>query len=159
MSCRASRNNSGFTLVEVLVALVVLSIGMLGMAALFLEGLRSSRSALVRSQAVLLAADMGDRIRANRYIAAGSLVYDPVTTIAAANNTCDRSAVATSICTAQQMYANDLARWQADVQSRLPDGTGVVGFQVVNGIPTYTVTITWTEPGNMQGSYELTVQA
>jgi len=57
--------------VEVLVALIVLSIGMLGIAALYLEGLRATRDALVRTQAVALTADMADRIRANRYIATG----------------------------------------------------------------------------------------
>jgi type IV pilus assembly protein PilV len=156
---RARRDHSGFTLVEVLVALVILSVGMLGMAALFLEGLRSSRSALFRTQAVQLAADMGDRIRANRYIAAGSQVYDPATTVAAANNTCDSTTTSTSTCTAQQMFANDLARWQADVQTRLPGGTGTVTFQVVNSLPTYTISVTWTQAGEIQGRYDLTVRS
>ena len=56
---------AGFTLVEVLIALVVLAVGMLGIAALYIEGLRASRTALVRSEAVVLATNMADRIRAN----------------------------------------------------------------------------------------------
>ena len=55
----------GVSLVEALVALLVLSIGMLGIAGLFVESVRNSRSALLRSQAVNLVADMADRIRAN----------------------------------------------------------------------------------------------
>lgn len=56
----------GFSLLEVLIALVVLSVGLLGLAALQATGLRSSSSALQRNQAVLFASDMADRMRANR---------------------------------------------------------------------------------------------
>jgi type IV pilus assembly protein PilV len=58
--------HGGFGLVETLVALVVISIGMLGMAALFNHGLTASRTSLARTQAVQLAADMAERIRGNR---------------------------------------------------------------------------------------------
>ena len=151
--------SSGFTLVEVLVALVVLTIGMLGIAAVYLEGLRSSRTALLRTQAVVLAADMADRIRANRYVLAGAQVYDPAATVATANNTCDKSVNVASKCTPAQMFANDLARWQTAIQTRLPGGTGTVGFALVNTIPTYTVTVSWVESGEtVGGTYILTVQ-
>lgn len=56
----------GFTLIEMLVALLVLSIGLLGIAALQLTSLRSNHSAAMRSQATLLAYDIVDRMRANR---------------------------------------------------------------------------------------------
>ncbi|MCL4720697.1 MAG: prepilin-type N-terminal cleavage/methylation domain-containing protein, partial [Gammaproteobacteria bacterium] len=48
------RHDRGFTLIEVLVALVVMSVGMLGIAALYLEGLRASRTAVYRTTAVNL---------------------------------------------------------------------------------------------------------
>jgi len=154
-----SVRSPGFTLVEVLVALVVLTIGMLGIAAVYLEGLRSSRVALLRSQAVVLAADMADRIRANRYVPTGAMTYDPTTTTALARDACDKTTDATSTCTPAQMFANDLARWQAAIQSRLPGGTGTVAFDIVNTIPTYTVTVSWVESGeSVGGTYILTVQ-
>jgi Tfp pilus assembly protein PilV len=53
------------SLVEVLVALVVLSIGLLGIAQVLINGMRTSHAALLRTQAVNLVADMADRIRAN----------------------------------------------------------------------------------------------
>jgi len=57
------------------------------------------------------------------------------------------------------MFANDLARWQAAIQSRLPGGTGTVAFDIVNTIPTYTVTVSWVESGeSVGGTYILTVQ-
>ena len=61
-------HSSGFSIVEALVALVVLSVGMLGIAALYVESLRAGRTAVYRTQAVNLAADMADRIRANRSV-------------------------------------------------------------------------------------------
>ena len=57
---------AGFTIVEVLVALVVLSVGMLGIAGLYVITLQSGGTAIYRTQAVNLASDMADRIRANR---------------------------------------------------------------------------------------------
>ena len=147
---------AGFTLVEVLVALVVLSIGMLGIAALYLEGLRASRDALVRSQAVALAADMTDRIRANRYIPVGAGKYDPALITAALVAACE---TAGSTCTPAQMYANDLYRWQQAAQAALPAGNASVAFAFVNSQPTYTITVTWTQPGDSNtASYSLTVQ-
>ncbi len=56
----------GFTMVEVLVALVVLAIGLLGIAALYLNSLQAGRTAIYRTEAVQLAADLADRIRMNR---------------------------------------------------------------------------------------------
>ncbi len=57
------RHSRGFTLIEALVALVVLSIGLLGIAALYLDSLRAGRTAIYRTQAVNLAADLADRLR------------------------------------------------------------------------------------------------
>ena len=59
----------GFTLLEVLVAMVVLSIGLLGLAGLMGSSLKNSHSAYQRTQATWLAYDALDRMRANRAIA------------------------------------------------------------------------------------------
>ena len=56
----------GFSLIEAMVALVVVSVGMIGIAGLYGQGLSAGRTALYRTQAVNLAADMADRIRVNR---------------------------------------------------------------------------------------------
>ena len=60
------RKNRGFTLLEILVALLVLSIGLLGLAGLQTFSLRNNHSAFLRSQAVVLAYDALDRLRSNR---------------------------------------------------------------------------------------------
>ncbi|MBW8306116.1 MAG: type IV pilus modification protein PilV [Thiobacillus sp.] len=59
----------GFTLLEVLVAIVVLSIGLLGLAGLMASSLKNSHSAYQRTQATWLAYDALDRMRANRQVA------------------------------------------------------------------------------------------
>src|SRR5258707_4462059 len=75
----------GFTMVEMLVALVVLAVGMLGVASLFGISLHSGSSAIARMQAVNLAADIADHIRANLR-ASGAYAG------AAANHGCSRAA-------------------------------------------------------------------
>ena len=64
--------NQGFSLVEVLVALVVVSVGMLGIAGLYVNGMQAGRTATFSHHAVTLAGDVADRIRANPRAAAAS---------------------------------------------------------------------------------------
>ena len=92
------KNIHGFSLIEVLVALVVLSIGMLSVATLYVRGLQFSQTALVRSEAVQLAADMADRIRANT---TATVAY----AAGGANNNCIEGGID---CTPPQLAANDV---------------------------------------------------
>jgi len=146
----SARRQQGFSLIEAMVALVVLSVGMLGIAGLFVTTLRSGGGAIYRMQAVNLAADLADRIRANR---TANVAYAG----AAADNNC-YGAAAVADCTPAQMAANDLLVWQNQVAQVLPAGNSVVA---VNGaaVPyTYTITITWIEQGGAQMNYVMTLQ-
>ena len=60
-----NKKQSGFSLLEVLVSVVILSIGLLGMAGIQLKGLSSNNSANLRTQATLLANDLAERMHAN----------------------------------------------------------------------------------------------
>lgn len=131
------RGQRGFGLIESLVALVVISVGMIGIAALYGQGLRASSTAFYRTHAVNLAADMADRIRVNRR---GGASYGG----AAVNNGCDPGGGVN--CTPAQMAAHDLSVWQAQVAALLPAGVGVVQFTGTTP-PTYTIRVTWTEAG------------
>ena len=131
-------------MVEVLVALVVLAIGLLGIAALYLNSLQSGRTAIYRTQAVNLAADLADRIRANRTAQAayGTLFADAEVAVAA----CDT----TGGCIDTDLAASDLARWKNTLAQMLPNGQGqvVVTLPVAAGEPTnYVVTVQWAEVG------------
>lgn len=116
----------GFTLVETLIALLVLSIGLLGVAALHVETLLAGRSALLHSQAVSVAADLADRIRANRVPADGY--------VGAGGNA---------------RAAADLDEWHALVAAAFPAGAGEIRF--VAGTATtparYTIRVSWNEVG------------
>lgn len=150
---RAPGAQHGFTMVEVLVALVVLAIGLLGIAALYLDSLRAGRSAIYRTQAVNLAADVADRIRANRLgIAAYATAFADA---AVAVPTCDTTAG----CTAAELANTDLARWKDAIAQLLPEGQGQVAVTpaLVAGDPSlYVVTIRWTELGqDVPAQFEL----
>ena len=149
-----SRHNAknrirGFSLVESLVALVVLSVGLLGVARMYVYSLQSGRTALLNSQAVILAADMADRIRANR---TAGIDYAG----AAANFGCINGGID---CTPTQMAANDLLFWQADVANALPNGQAAVAVNVATLPTTFVITVVWNDAGSPQPSqYRLTVQ-
>lgn len=137
---------TGFTMVEVLVALVVLTIGLLGIAALLLKSLQSGRTATYRTQAVNLAADLADRIRVNRTadVAYATLFVDTEVSVPA----CDT----TGGCSDLDLAATDLSRWKATITQLLPNGEGqvVVTVPVVPGDPTnYVVTVRWAEVGEV----------
>ena len=124
-------------MVEMLVALVVLAVGMLGVASLFGISLHSGSSAIARMQAVNLAADIADRIRANRR-AAGA--YGG----AAANNSCTGAAAVS--CTPAQMAADDLYHWQRQLSQAIVGAAATGTVVVTAGTPqTYTITVSWTE--------------
>jgi type IV pilus assembly protein PilV len=126
----------GFGLVESLVALVVVSVGMIGIAALYGQGLGASRTALFRTQAVYLASDMADRIRLNRVAGAS---YET----AGEDNDCGPGGV---VCTPAEMAAHDVWEWTTRIGQQLPGGAGEVLFEP--GLPPrYTINVSWAEPG------------
>jgi type IV pilus assembly protein PilV len=146
------RRDAGFTLIEALIALVVLAVGLLGIAALYVESLRASRSALYRTQAVVFATDLADRIRANRNACtAGGCAYEGVGALTA---TCETTAG----CTPAQLAANDLKRWLDTGAGALPGFAGSVDFTA--GTPNqYVILVQWIEAGVTDpASYTLRVQ-
>lgn len=104
----------GATLIEVLIAVVVLSIGLLGLAGLQATSVKSNHSAYQRSQATLLAYDLADRMRANRTEAlTNAYVVDFPTS-------------STSNAVSGTQAAKDKAEWLNNLARTLPEGTGKV---------------------------------
>ncbi len=124
--------NTGFTLIEVLIAMLVLAVGLLGLAGLQATSLKNNQSAYSRSQATQLAYDIIDRMRAN---VAGISTYS--TNVATVNANC----LNTTGCIPSDMAKNDLSEWTNAVSSTLPSGTGTIATAA--GI--YTITITWDD--------------
>jgi type IV pilus assembly protein PilV len=126
-------SESGFTLLEVLIALVVLSIGLLGIAGLQGIGLRSSHGAYLSSQASLLAYDMADRIRANPQTLA---IY----------NDFDSATVDCAAPPVTPLASADMAEWACAVEALLPNGGGTIdGVIAPDGSTRYTITVQWQD--------------
>lgn len=142
----AHRRQQGISMVEALVALVVLSVGMLGIAGLYVSSLQAGRTALSRTQAVTLVNDMIDRIRANA--SAGEAYNSSKYGTSPKTHGC----VVTSNCTSAQLAEDDLATWTAAAKDSLPGtpkATVVRTAAASTGRPDrYQVTIVWQEAGN-----------
>jgi type IV pilus assembly protein PilV len=156
-----SRQSQGFTLVEALISVLIMSIGLLGVAALQTRSLGSSHTASQRSQAILAAGDIADRIRANR-VAGSTTAGANYSNIAAADNSCRAAHYSdahglVADCTPVQLAADDLSDWNAHIGAVLPTGTGVVcidstpndgtaGAPACDGVGNvYAIKIFWTE--------------
>lgn len=137
---RTAARAAGFTLIETMVALLVLSVGMIGVAALHGQTLAMSSTAMNRSEAVSLSGEMADRIRVNR---GARLAYEG----AAADNDCDDPTGAGGVdCSEAEMAAHDLFIWQNQVQNNLPGGVGAIDVDTGTNPTTYTITVSWDEP-------------
>jgi type IV pilus assembly protein PilV len=123
----------GLTLVEILVALLVLSIGLLGFAALQTTSLRFNTSAYYRTQATALAYDLADRMRANRQAA-----IDGAYTVGFQDPPPACNAIAVGVGSVAEQ---DIAAWRSALACRVPQSTGSV---VPNGNE-FTVTVQWDD--------------
>jgi len=136
------RKSKGFSLVEVLIALIIMSVGMLGIAGLYVQSMQAGRTSMLRHHAVTLAGDIADRIRANPLAGAA------YTATPGQNNNCEGVG---AICSSGEMAAHDIFLWRAQALSFLPpmgDGSEQV-IVVFNGAalpPTFTITVQWDEP-------------
>ncbi len=147
----------GFSLIEVLVALAVLSIGLLGLAALQTIGLKLNHQSYERTQAVIQAYDIIDRMRANKS-GTGSAINSTYDNIALGSGTTAPSTLCNaSTCTGTQMATFDIFQWNAANAALLAEGKGAIckgSFtNDANGYPAscaptgsiYRVAVAWKE--------------
>jgi len=126
--CHRSR---GFSLLEVLVALLVLAIGLLGLASLQTLSIKFNHQSYEHTQATLLAYDILDRMRAN-----------PTGNYAVAIPASDPGCTGTgATCTPNNMALHDLYHWGKAIEASLAGGIGAV--TVSNGIA--DTTLSWFE--------------
>lgn len=150
----------GLSMLEVLIAIVIFSFGLLGLSGLQLVSLSSNHSANIRSTATSLAYDMVDRMKANRAgITAGS--YNNT---AGADNACqavhyDDSHATPQNCTPTQLAQDDLYDWQKTVTGLLPVGTGSVCIDSTpssvgcdNAGNSYAVRVSWRDKPKNQAA-------
>ncbi len=146
--CSKRYFQQGVGLMEVLVSLLVITIGVLGMAGLQGRSLQYNQVAYLHSQAAVLATDMLDRIRVNRSLAQTSDSYqvsaeDAVFTVCSEENypeNCESNS-----CSPVQLAAWDIQQWKFRLSCQLPGTEGVVNYQDTDEGRVYSVHLIFTE--------------
>lgn len=135
----------GFSLFEVLITVVVISIGLLGLAALQFAGLRAANSAQEHTQATLLAQDVAERIHAN-----ATRSYDGIDLTGSSSVTtvvCDSG----HFCDPTSLRLHDIAQWKKMIdQPLLANLRVMINHHGANPDDYYTVTLTWGNSDNQQ---------
>lgn len=155
------RKEQGTSLIEILVSVVVIAIGLLGLAGLQVNALKYQQTASQRSIAIQSAYDLADRMRANfvfttpeqaatertqneaKYTSVGNYSSKSAGTYDPPHN----CSVATpgGACTTVQVAANDLADWQLNLKRRLAGGAGMIVPIAGTANSTFDVTVMWQE--------------
>lgn len=147
-------SQGGTTLLETMVALLVLSIGLLGIAAMQMSGLFQNRAGYERSQAVMLAEEIAERIRVNRPAAADG-DYDTAigTVVTAAAGTCLGQA---ANCTPGTLATEDLGLWKERLDAILAGGDGAIQVAVTGGVArSAQITIQWPPANSISLSADI----
>jgi type IV pilus assembly protein PilV len=134
MPLRTHRQN-GFSLIELLIALLILAIGLLGMASLMMTSMKSNQSASMRSQASWLAYDIIERMRSNSTEAIQGNEYVIAAAAAApADPDCKNN-----VCNAGNVAKQDMFEWKTKLADAALSG------EVSHASNAYTVIISWQE--------------
>jgi type IV pilus assembly protein PilV len=148
MSTRVTEmhKQKGFSMIEVMVTILIVSFGLLGIAGIIVNSLKHNQGAYTRTQASILANDIIGRMRANRRIAEGALLpYN----IAINAETPDAGG---------DTVQNDLNQWRTALANSLPDGIGAIGLNPAN--LNVTVTVQWNNSrvAGGQANESITIQ-
>ncbi|MBT8038761.1 MAG: type IV pilus modification protein PilV [Xanthomonadales bacterium] len=139
---RVPLNEKGFSMLEVLITVVIVAIGLLGIAGLQITSSEYSQASLQRSQASTLARELFERMRLNPAEAkAGNYNFGELPNI---DTTCRG---AEKDCTAAQLTGHDLRVWSRGVRMLLPDSEAAITTGANNGKDPVdvTITITWNQ--------------
>ncbi len=135
------RRTRGYTLIEVLISLVILGIGVLGIAKLTLFSVRSNDSAYLRTQANALAQAGADYLRANRTVALTAGYDIPLGGTAPAAPNC----LAPATCAPADLANYDLSQWLARIAAALPSGQGSITTLTTGNDTTAVITVQWDD--------------
>lgn len=154
---RTLARQRGVSLIEVLMAVLIFSVGLIGLAGLLVMASRSNQAAYLRTQVTFLAGNMADRMRANP-VGLWNGAYDGDAKADAKAKACGAGAA----CTPAEVAARDRSAWATMLATALPDAkasikcdSGSAGFKPsadqINMRPPYggscSMTVSWSERG------------
>lgn len=149
------RGQRGVGLIELLVSIVIATLGLLALAGMQVLATRHARLTQVRAAATHLAQDLGERMRANNSTADSLAAYAYAHTFAEqvsshapdlASRPAPRCNAANDTCSALQMAAADLFEWRLDVRQLLPDGSVIVQPDAIGNAAGVDIWIAWRDP-------------
>jgi len=142
----------GIGLVEVMIAVLILAIGLLGLASMQTNGIRMNNGSMSRSQAVFLANDIVERARANRERRVDYVLADAG---AGANNVgaCNLNLGFNS---ANSVAVNDMAEWLNSLACLLPDADARIALD--EDTNRMDVTVEWNARNDENDDGILTVR-
>jgi len=159
----AKKTQQGFTLLESLLTLFILAVGMLGVAGLQMQSLRSGSVAMQRMAVAIKAQEMMDRVRANmakqgtntgsresninKVLTARQQTLDLYASTSGVNSPCMNG----TICTSAEIVAYDIFQWEKEMANMLP-GTPTSTITVAGS--NITVDVSWVDRGD---TYRYTV--
>ncbi|TAH12173.1 MAG: type IV pilus modification protein PilV [Curvibacter sp.] len=150
------KNQRGAGLIEALVAILVLSIGLLGMLGMQTAALKYEQSSWIRSALSSNIASLADRIRANSGSLATAYTYtrsyaDERAAIEASNTYFDPARDCdTTVCTAAELATYDMLVWRRDLDQQLPGATGFIVPTGTKGVDLrFLVTVAWFDKDNV----------
>lgn len=140
------RRSQGFTFVEVLAALLVMAVGIIGIAALYSDQVQTNPEAQLHREAAELAEQIADRIRTTKQGHAGF-----ATTIGVL---CDQQS---KLVLPQDIAAHEAACWEDEVERKLPSGLGTIARDTLTTPASYVVAVSWSAPDAGTASYVIRV--
>lgn len=156
-----TKRQTGFSLLEVLVALVIIASGLMGMAGMNALAINNTSVARVRTIAALHAESLAASMGANATYWSGMLntgqtsnYTPPTASFTVIGNTLGNTTLngksadcSSATCTPDEMAAYDLKQWGTNLAAQLPNGRGSIVCALTAATKTYTckITITWTE--------------
>ena len=144
----SSKAQQGVTLIEILVTMLIMAIGLLGTAGLQLAATRYQQTAQIRSQAIIQAQFIAEKIKANNSAASTYLAPDAYAAATLAALPADPSCgTGTSFCTAAQSAVKDMRDWRLSLQA-LPGGRGSIMAVTVGAATdpaTRQIVVMWQE--------------
>ena len=136
----------GFTIAEVFAALLVMAVGIIGIAALYSDQVQTNPEAQVHREAAALAEQIAERIRETKEGHAGF-----ATTIGVLCEQQPKPKLP------QDVAAHEAACWEDEVERKLPSGLGTITRDTLTSPPTYVIAVSWSAPDAGTASYVIRV--